>query len=325
MNNVSSHRDALAAFENNDPLASLHNKITIFQKKEKKKGQTRETKYEWTKTQRKLKEQEAELSQQILRSSQNILESMQNEKNHDYSKENVDPTACSRLNVISSMQNIISEMQRPTTFNTDTTLEELDTIYTKLSEENIEHRREVMQLLKESDASQAQLSQSTAAIDSLRSIVHDHQYIEDTGEIDLLENDLQASLAEAQQQYDYTLQQITSQKMNEPKKWDEKSVLIFKKALALSSGGPNANKLLIKRLTRDLNKSDQEIVEYLDYYNHNKIQKQKAEAATGDYKQKCQMKESKVSVNIKLVIMWYKQGNNEMPEDRFTLPFPNNN
>jgi len=296
MNNVSRHQDTLAAFENNDPLASLHNKITKFQKKEKKKYQTRETKVEWTKTQRKLKDQEAELSQQILRSSQNILELMQNEMNHD--KENVEPT-CSQSNVISSMQGIISAMKRPTAFNTNTSLEELDALFAKLSKENTEHRREVMQLLRENDTSQAQLSQSiSTAIESLRTLVQDNQHI-DAREIDMLENDLQASLAEAQQQYDYTLQQITSQKMNEPKKWDEKSVLIFKKALALTSNGPNANKLLIKRLTRDLNKSDQEIVEYLDYYKHNKIQKQKAEAATGDYKQKCQMVEERALKDIK--------------------------
>jgi len=291
MNNVSSHRDALAAFENNDPLASLHNKIAIFQKKEKKKGQTRETKYEWISTQRKLKDQEAELSQQILRSSQSILELMQNEKNHDYSKENVDPTTCSQSNVISSMQDIVSGMQRRTAYSTDTTLEELETIYTKLSKDNTEHRREVLQLLRESDSPHAQLSQSiSTVIDSLRTLVQDKQYIEDTGDVDMLENELRSSLANAQQQYDSTLQQIKSQKMNEPKKWDEKSILIFKKALVSSSSGPNSNKLLIKRLTRDLpNKSAIEITEYLDYYKHKKIQKQKAEAATQDYKQQCQI------------------------------------
>ena len=299
MNNLTSHRDALAAFESNDPLASLHKKIATFQKKEKKKGQTRETKYEWVSTQRKLKDQEAELSQQILRSSQNILELMQKEKNHDYSKENVDPT-CSRSNVISSMQKIISAFQRPTTYNTDTSLEELDTLFAKLSKENTEHRREVMKLLRENDASQAQLSQSiSTALNSLHSLIQDNQYIEDTGEIDMLENELRSNLATAQQQYDSTLQQIASQKMNEPKKWDEKSLLIFKKALATSSGGPNSNKLLIKRLTRDLNKADQEIVEYLDYYKHKKIQKQKSEAATQDYKQKCQTIEDRGLKNVK--------------------------
>ena len=297
MNNVSRHQDALAAFENTDSLANLHSKIANFRRKEKKKGQTNNEKYEWISTQRKLKEQEAQLSQQILRSSQNILELIQNEKNHD--KENVDPT-CSQSNVISSMQDIISAMKRPTIFDTDTTLEELDTMFVKLSMENAQHRREVMQLVRESDASQAQLSQSiSTALNSLRSLIEDNQYIEDTGEVNMLQSDLLASFATAQQQYDSTQQQITSQKMNEPKKWDEKSILIFKKALATSSGGPNSNKLLIKRLTRDLNKSDQEIVEYLDYYRHKKIQKQKAEAATEDYKQKCQTVEDRALKDIK--------------------------
>ena len=87
--------------------------------------------------------------------------------------------------------------------------------------------------------------------------------------------------------------------MNEPKKWDEKSILIFKKALATSSGGPNSNKLLIKRLIQDLNKSDQEIVEYLDYYKHKKIQNSKQRAAAEDYKQQCQTIEEKGLKDIK--------------------------
>jgi len=290
MNNLTSHRDALAAFENNDPLASLHNKIAKFHKKEKKKGQTRDNKYEWISTQRRLKEQEDELSQQILRSSQSILELMQNEKNND--KENVNPTS---LSAISSMQDIVSGMQRRTAYSTDTTLEELETIYTKLSKDNTEHRREVMQLLRESDSPHAQLSQSiTTVIDSLRTLVQDKQYIEDTGDVDMLENELRSSLANAQQQYDSTLQQLTSQKMNKPKKWDEKSLLIFKKALASSSSGPNANKLFVKRLTRNLpSKSAIEIIEYLDYYKRKKIQKQKAEAAAQDLRNKCQTIEEK--------------------------------
>ena len=303
------HTDALAAFEQHDPLASLQSKISTFQKKQSKQAASKDDKYNWIQTHRKLKEKEEIITKQIIQASSSFLELMQNEL-AEHEKENIDPTeptsTCGAIkliaDVISSIQKSdhsddddlttrILQLKQLSKDEIDTSLHETDKLCSALSQETTEHRRRVMLLLKEDQdgSSQIGLPQSIAsAFDSLRTLVgHD----EDGGEIDMLENDMRRETEDAHNAYESTLHQINTQSKNETQLWDQSSRTVFNKVLASNSS--TSNKLLVKRLSRDLpDKSQQEIKEYLDYHKQKKLNKQKVEAASQDYKKKCQLIET---------------------------------
>ena len=303
------HTDALAAFEQNDPLASLQAKISTFQKKQSKQATLKDDKYNWIQTRRKLKEKEEIITKQIIQASSSLLELMQNEM-AEHEKENIDPTkptsTCGAIkliaDVISSIQKSdhsddddlttrILQLKQLSKDEIDTSLHETDKLCSALSQETTEHRRRVMLLLKEDQdgSSQIELPQSIAsAFDSLRTLVgHD----EDGGEIDMLENDMRRETEDAHNAYESTLHQINTQSKNETQLWDQSSRTVFNKVLASNSS--TSNKLLVKRLSRDLpDKSQQEIKEYLDYHKQKKLNKQKVEAAKQDYKKKRQLIET---------------------------------
>ena len=329
---LSRHREALSAFEQNDPLAGLHSKITAFKKKQTITSRANDGCYDWITLQRKLKDDETKVTGQLIKASSNLLQLFHEEKEFKCSntwseKGNVDPDV-NRFDAIKLIQDIISSLQvsdsqkdddicisQVRSFNgtkkeqhallldlrqrLDESLEELDSLYSTLSDETAEHRRGVLLLIRDDQSTasvQHTLPQSLLdGLDSLRGLLQESHCAEDGGEvIDLLEKNLMKSLSDATSKHDSNLEQIALSNKDEPQGWDEKSQLIFKKALSSSGNGTSAsNKLLLKRLRRDLlGKEEKEIVEYLNYERQKKINKIKVDAVTQDFNGKCQLIES---------------------------------
>ena len=323
---LSRHREALSAFEQNDPLAGLHSKITAFKKKQTITSRANDGCYDWITLQRKLKDDETKVTGQLIKASSNLLQLFHEEKEFKCSntwseKGNVDPDV-NRFDAIKLIQDIISSLHVSNSqkdddicisqvrlFNgtkkeqhallLDESLEELDSLYSTLSDETAEHRRGVLLLIRDDQSTgtvQHMLPQSLVdGLDSLRGLLQERHCAEDGGEvIDLLEKNLMKSLSDATSKHDSNLEQIALSNKDEPQGWDEKSQLIFKKALSSSGNGTSAsNKLLLKRLRRDLpGKEEKEIVEYLNFLRQKKINKIKVDAVTQDFNGKCQLIES---------------------------------
>ena len=329
---LSRHREALSAFEQNDPLAGLHSKITAFKKKQTITSRANDGCYDWITLQRKLKDDETKVTELLIKASSNLLQLLHEEKEFECSytwneKENVGPDV-NRFDAIKLIQDIISSLHvsnsqkdddicisQVRSFNgtkkeqhallldlrqrLDESLEELDSLYSTLSDETAEHRRGVLLLIRDDQSTgtvQHMLPQSLVdGLDSLRGLLQESHCAEDGGEvIDLLEKNLMKSLSDATSKHDSNLEQIALSNKDEPQGWDEKSQLIFKKALSSSGNGTSAsNKLLLKRLRRDLpGKEEKEIVEYLNFLRQKKINKIKVDAVTQDFNGKCQLIES---------------------------------
>ena len=323
---LSRHREALSAFEQNDPLAGLHSKITAFKKKQTITSRANDGCYDWITLQRKLKDDETKVTGQLIKASSNLLQLFHEEKEFKCSntwseKGNVDPDV-NRFDAIKLIQDIISSLHVSNSqkdddicisqvrlFNgtkkeqhallLDESLEELDSLYSTISDETAEHRRGVLLLIRDDQSTgtvQHMLPQSLVdGLDSLRGLLQESHCAEDGGEvIDLLEKNLMKSLSDATSKHDSNLEQIALSNKDEPQGWDEKSQLIFKKALSSSGNGTSAsNKLLLKRLRRDLpEKTQTDLTEYLNFLRQKKINKIKLDAAIQDFNGKCQLIES---------------------------------
>ena len=225
------------------------------------------------------------------------------------------PTFCD-MSLIAEVRSLFSETNRQSTTEGDarqgntlcaelmldlrenltSSLEEFDDRYSDLSTETREHRRNVMLLLSDdqNNGNQHRLPQSLSkAFESLRAMLQKSHSVEDDGEIDLLENELRRDFEDARNAYDSVLTQIVFQNKTKSYCLDEKSLAIFQKALSSSNGNPSSNRILFERLKKEIpGKSEQEMMqnylEYLEFHKTKKANKQKAEAASQEFKKKCQ-------------------------------------
>ena len=169
-------------------------------------------------------------------------------------------------------------------------LECLDEKCNNLSHDIKEHRKNAMQLLsagENDNSNQHSLPESLSrALASLAAIEAMHSI--EVGEVDLLESELRQNLEEARSDYDSIVAQTNAHTMSEPRGWDEKSSIVFKKTLS-SSQGSIRGKLLVERLMREIpGKTEQQIIDYLNYTKVRKTNRQKKEACAQEYNKKCQ-------------------------------------
>ena len=111
-----SHRQALSAFEGDDPIVSgLQSKIADFQKKQKEQLKLKNDYFDWIRAGNDLNEAESATTKQLLHACSNILELMQKEKDHtEHCKicDDVDPSS-NRANATASIQADVSVLRKP--------------------------------------------------------------------------------------------------------------------------------------------------------------------------------------------------------------------
>jgi len=318
--------------EDDSLVTGIQSKLTRFQRKHKKEGKQKEDYYDWIHAQRNLKDAEAALSKQILHASTNVLDLIKKEKydicpnsRDEFIQDDVavlqNPAATS-FNEIDFLSGIgvrfqlLGENEQPIREyeakerralcaqllldhrkNLNTSLKELNERYSILSKETQEHRREAMLLLsndRKKNIIQYRMPQSLSnALDSVRALIRTghHDDDDDDGVIDMLENDL-GDLEDAHSLYKSILNQVKFQSKAKSPCWDEKSQLIFKKAV-YSSNASSSSKLLLGRLKNDMpEKSEQEIMRYLEHHKNKQANKQKIEAAARELNRKTQMIEN---------------------------------
>lgn len=325
---TSQHRDALAAFEGNDSFAAgLHSKIASYQKKQQQHFTVETDCYDWIHAQRNLSDAEGAVTKQIIQSCSRVLEVVHKEDGYKDqcidSKSGADaieslkdviaavqmPTQhvnfeqrpglsqvlryVSRLKEQSTSVGKVNELTATSLSDLRaiiaSSLDDIDRMCAVLSDEIVQHKREIMSLPSNDEPVRMQLPTSISrALDSLRTLLTEH-HADDDGEIDGLEQCLREKFERVHTEYKCILDTESS---TAPPCWDEKSQLIFKK-LTTSSNDLRSSSCLLDRLKKELpGKSEREIIEYIECRKVQKANKQRAEAAAGDLKRKCRSLES---------------------------------
>ena len=316
---TSHHREAFLAFEGNESLVSgLQSKIAHL-KRQQQDYKVEADCYECIHSIRNLRDAEAAVTKQIVQACSRVLEHVQKEDGHN-DELCIDPT--SRADAIMLLNDAITDAQLPAQNITTEqrsglvqvvrdimmvekqssatsladlraklaiSLGEIDRMCTVLSDEIMQHRSEVTSMTSngECDNMQQLPASISRAIDSLRTLLKDN-HAEDCGEIDVLEQCLREKFESVHMEYTCAFDDVS---IRTPPCWDEKSQIIYKKAV--SRNGMRSLSCLVDRLKKELpGKSEREINEYIEYRNAQKANKQRAEAAAGDLKRKCQSLES---------------------------------
>ncbi len=234
-----SHRQALSAFEDDDPIVSgLQSKIANFQKKQKEQYKLKNAYFDWIRAGNDLNQAGSATMKQILQACSNVLELMQKEKDHAEQCNICDGVDRSSIDVsvlrkpardfagkdmgimsgISEVRRVIAGVNGQS--KTEGEIRENYALCTKLlldlrealakSIEEIDESYSVasseaikaMLHLSHNDKYQKLLPISLArAFDSLRTLLQQNDLVDEGGEIDFLMSDLSRDFEEAHLEY----------------------------------------------------------------------------------------------------------------------------